>query len=117
MPLTREQFDNARDAKIITVDAPELGGDGKVCIRLMSVGDRDSYELLCLEANSGAPADFRSEILSRTLCDDRGELLFPGEDGKAAIRRRSSDVMDRLWRASMKHNALTEEEIKKIAGE
>lgn len=117
MPLTRDQFDNARDAKIITVDAPELGGDGKVCLRLMSVGDRDSYELLCLEAKNGAPADFRSEILSRTLCDERGDLLFPGEDGKAAIRRRSADVMDRLWRAAMKHNALTEEEIKKLAGE
>lgn len=117
MPLTRDQFDNAKDAKVITVDVPELGGDGKACIRLMSVGDRDAYELLCLEAKNGAPADFRSEILSRTLCDERGDLLFPGEDGKAALRKRSADVMDRLWRAAMKHNALTEEEIKKLAGE
>jgi len=117
MPLTRDQFENAKDAKIITVDAPELGGDGKVCIRLMSVGDRDAYELLSLDAKHGVPVDFRSEILSRTLCDERGELLFPGDDGKAAIRRRSADVMDRLWRAAMKHNALTEEEIKKLAGE
>lgn len=117
MPLTRDQFENAKDAKIITVEAPELGGDGKVCIRLMSVGDRDAYELLSLDAKHGVPVDFRSEILSRTLCDERGELLFPGDDGKAAIRRRSADVMDRLWRAAMKHNALTEEEIKKLAGE
>lgn len=117
MPLTRQQIDNAPDAKIITVDAPELGGDGKVCIRLMSVGDRDAYELLSLDAKHGVPVDFRSEILSRTLCDEHGELLFPGDEGRAAIRRRSSDVMDRLWRAAMKHNALTEEEIKKIAGE
>jgi len=28
MPLTRDQIDNAPDAKIITVDAPELGGGG-----------------------------------------------------------------------------------------
>lgn len=117
MPLTRDQIDHAPDAKIITADVPEWGGDGKVCIRLMSVGDRDSYELLCLEAKNGAPADFRSEILSRTLCDERGDLLFAGEDGKAAIRKRSADVMDRLWRAAMKHNALTEEEIKRLAGE
>jgi hypothetical protein len=117
MPLTREQFENASDARIITVDAPELGGDGKVCIRLMSVGDRDSYELLSLDAKNGVPVDFRSEILCRTLCDEKGHLLFAGEDGKDIIRRRSSDVMDRLWRAAMKHNALTEEEIRKIAGE
>jgi hypothetical protein len=117
MPLTREQIDNASDAKIMTAEAPEFGGDGKICIRLMSVGDRDSYELLSLDAKHGVPVDFRSEILSRTLCDDRGNLLFPGDAGKAAIRARSADVMDRLWRAAMKHNALTEDEIKKIAGE
>ena len=40
MPLTRDQIDKAADAKILTVPCPELGGD--VCIRLMSVGDRDS---------------------------------------------------------------------------
>ena len=117
MPLTREQIDNAPDAKIITVDAPELGGDGKVCLRLMSVGERDSYELKALESSSGAIVDFRSELLSRTLCDDKGSLLFPGEEGKDSIKRRSSDVMHRLWHAALKHNALTEEEIKKLAGE
>lgn len=117
MPLTRDQIENAPDAKIITVDAPELGGDGKVCLRLMSVGDRDAYEVMSLDAKHGVPVDFRSEILSRTICDERGDLLFPGEEGKAVIRKRSADVMDRLWRAAMKHNALTEEEVKKLAGE
>jgi hypothetical protein len=117
MPLTREQIDNATDAKIITVDAPELGGDGRVCIRLMSVGDRDSYELKALDSEKGAIVDFRSELLSRTLCDEKGNLLYPGKDGVEAIKRRSSDVMHRLWHAALKHNALTEEEIKKLAGE
>lgn len=117
MPLTREQVDNAPDAKIITVDAHELGGDGKICIRLMSVGDRDSYEIKALESSNGAIVDFRSELLCRTLCDERGNLLFPGDDGKEAIKKRSSDVMHRLWHSALKHNALTDEEIKKLAGE
>lgn len=117
MPLTREQIDAASDAKIVTVDAPELGGDGKVCIRLMSVGDRDSYELKLLSGDGKAIPDFRSELLSRTLCDAKGNLLYPGQEGVAAIKQRSSDVMHRLWHAALKHNALTEEEIKKLAGE
>lgn len=117
MPLTRAQIDKASDAKIITVDCPELGGDGKVCIRLMSVGDRDSYELKLLEAEGKAIPDFRSELLSRTLCSEDGELLYPGPDGVEAIRKRSSDVMHKLWHSALKHNALTEEEIKKLAGE
>jgi hypothetical protein len=117
MPLSRSQIDAATDAKIITVDVPELGGDGKVCIRLMSVGDRDSYEIKLLEADGKAIPDFRSELLSRTLCDDKGELLYPGSEGVAAIKARSADVMHRLWHAALRHNALTEEEIKKLAGE
>lgn len=115
MPLTREQIDSATDAKIIKVNVPELGGD--VCIRLMNVGDRDSYELKLLEGDGKAIPDFRSELLARTLCDEKGALLYPGDEGVAALKKRSSDVMHRLWQAALKHNALTEEEIKKIAGE
>jgi hypothetical protein len=115
MPLTRAQIEAANDSRIITVPCPELGGD--VCLRLMSVGERDSYELQLLENDGKAIPDFRSELLSRTLCDDKGELLFPGAEGVAALRHRSSDVMHRLWLAAMKHNALSEEEIKKLAGE
>jgi hypothetical protein len=115
MPLTRDQIDKASDANIITVDCPQLGGS--VCIRLMSVGDRDSYELKLLEAEGKAIPDFRSELLARTLCDEKGELLYPGQEGVAALKRRSSDVMHKLWHAALKHNALTEEEIKKLAGE
>jgi hypothetical protein len=113
MTLTREQIDAADDAKIIMVEA--FGGE--VCIRLMSVGERDSYELKLVENGGQAIPDFRSELLSRTLCDEKGELLFPGEAGVEALKKRSSDQMHRLWQAAMKHNALTEEEIKRLAGE
>lgn len=115
MALTRDQIERANDTKIITVHCPQLGGD--VCLRLMSVGDRDSYELKLLEGDGRAIPDFRSELLSRTLCDERGELLFPGKEGVESLKKRSSDVMHRLWQEAMKHNALSEEEIKRLAGE
>ena len=113
MALTREQIDAADDTKITKVQA--FGGE--VCIRLMSVGERDSYELMLVEAGGKAIPDFRSELLARTLCDAAGNLLYPGEEGVAALKSRSADVMHRLWHAALKHNALTEEEIKKLAGE
>jgi hypothetical protein len=113
MALTREQIDNADDAKIIKVDA--FGGE--VCLKLMSVGDRDSYEMKLVEAGGKAIPDFRSELLSRTLCDEKGNLLFPGDSGVESLKKRSSDQMHKLWQAAMKHNALTEEEIKRLAGE
>lgn len=113
MALTREQIDNAEDAKIIKVEA--FGGE--VCIKLMSVGDRDSYEMKLVEAGGKAIPDFRSELVSRTLCDEKGNLLYPGDEGVAALKKRSSDHMHKLWQAAMRHNALTEEEIKRLAGE
>ena len=113
MALTREQIDAADDAKIIKVHA--FGGE--CCLRLMSVGERDSYELKLVEAGGKAIPDFRSELLSRTLCDEKGNLLYAGEEGVEALKRRSSDQMHKLWQAAMKHNALTEEEIKRLAGE
>ena len=114
--LTRDQIEQASDAKIIKV--PAWGGE--VCIRLMTVGDRDSYEVKLLEAQSKAVPvipDFRSELLARCLCDDKGVLLFPGDEGVAALRRKSVDQIHGLWKAALKHNALTEEEIEKLAGE
>ena len=113
MPLTREQIDAKADAKIIEV--PAWGGT--VCLRLMSVGERASYELKILEGNGKAIPDFRSELLSRTLCDEQGNLLYPGPEGVEALKRKSCDEMHRLWKVALEHNALTEEEIKKIAGE
>ncbi len=116
MALTREQIESASDAKIIKV--PAFGGE--VCVRLMTVGDRDSYELKLLESQSkSVPVipDFRSELLARCICDDKGVLLFPGDEGVAALRKRSVDEMHGLWKAALKHNALTEEEITKLAGE
>lgn len=113
MALTREQIDQADDAKILRVAA--FGGE--VCLRLMSVGDRDSYELKLVEAGGKAIPDFRSELLSRTVCDEKGVLIFPGQEGVEALKRRSADEMHKLWQAAMRHNALTEEEIKRLAGE
>lgn len=113
MSLTREQIDSASDCKITKVKA--FGGE--VCIRLMRVGDRDSYELKLLDAQGNAIPDFRCELLSRCICDDKGKLLYPGPEGVEALKERSADEMHSLWHAALRHNALTEEEIKKLAGE
>lgn len=113
MALTREQIETASDPKIVKVQA---FGD-EVCLRMMSVGDRDSYELLLIESGGKAPPDFRSELVCRTLCDEKGNLLYPGDEGLKQLKKLPSDQMHKLWQAAMKHNALTEEEIKRLAGE
>lgn len=113
MALTREQIERADDAKIIKAQA----WGNEVCVRLMTVGDRDSYELLLVESGGKAPPDFRSELVARTLCDEKGNLLFPGDEGVKEIKKRSADEIHKLWLVAMKHNALSDEEIKRLAGE
>jgi len=113
MPLTKEQIEAAAQADIVKVEA--FGGE--VCVRLMSVGDRDSYEVQLIENGGKVIPDFRSELVSRTLCNEKGDLLYPGRDGIEAIKKLPADHVHRIWVVAMKHNALTEEEIKKLAGE
>jgi hypothetical protein len=113
MPLTREQIESTKNAKIIKVEA--FGGE--CCLRLMTVGDRDSYEVLLIENGGQVIPDFRSELVARTLCDEEGELLYPGKEGVEALRKLPADEIHRLWMAAMKHNAMTEEEIRNLAGE
>lgn len=113
MPLTREQIESTKNAKVIKVEA--FGGE--CCLRLMTVGDRDSYEVLLIENGGQVIPDFRSELVARTLCDEEGELLYPGKDGVEALRKLPADEIHKLWLAAMRHNAMTEEEIRNLAGE
>lgn len=113
MPLTREQIESTKCSKIIKV--PAFGDE--CCLRLMTVGDRDSYEVLLIENGGQVIPDFRSELVSRTLCDEAGELLYPGKEGVESLRKLPADEIHKLWMAAMKHNAMTEEEIRNLAGE
>ena len=113
MPLTREQIESTKNAKVIKVEA--FGGE--CCLRLMTVGDRDSYEVLLIENGGQVIPDFRSELVARTLCDEQGELLYPGKDGVEALRKLPADEIHKLWLAAKRHNAMTEEEIRNLAGE
>lgn len=117
MALSRAQIEAASKAKIAAGVVKVKAFGGECCLRLMSVGDRDSLELKLVEHGGKVIPDFRSEMLSRTLCDEAGELLYPGEDGVASLRKLSADEMHAVYMAAMKHNALTEDEVQKIAGE
>ncbi|NBW13178.1 MAG: hypothetical protein EBR82_34670 [Caulobacteraceae bacterium] len=112
MALTREQIESS-SARVAPVEA--FGGE--CFVRVMSVGDRDAYEVLVIEHGGKIFPDFRSELVSRTLCDEKGKLLYPGSDGIEAIKQLPSDHVHKVWTAAMKHNAMTEEEIRKLAGE
>jgi hypothetical protein len=106
--LSAEQILAADDSAALRVEVPEWGGE--VHIRVMSVGERDSYERLWIGRKDSGIDNFRTEYLARVLCDDRGNLLFSREQiDKLAAK--SGAVMGRLFDLAMKHNRMTEEDV------
>lgn len=114
MPLTKEQILAANDSKPLEVKVPEWGDS--VFIRVMSVGERDAFELEYIRAG-GKPVDnFRTKYLQACLCNERGELLFT-KDEIAGLSAKSARVMNRLWEVAMAHNGMTQKDADELAGE
>jgi hypothetical protein len=113
MPLSADDLKKACQPDIITVTLP---GHGDVCIRTMTLRDRDSYEKAAVDAGGKLPHDFRSEYLSRCICDADGKLLFDSPEGREALKDFDSSKCSRLFDAAARHNRMTEADIKDAAG-
>lgn len=110
--LTKDQILAADDLGLLEVDVPEWGGS--VFIRVMSVGERDSYENDWMVNKSKGVDNFRSKFLQRVLCDEKGELLFTSDE-LPALAKKSAAVMGRLWEAAMRHNKLSDADVEELA--
>ena len=110
--LTKAQILAADDLGLLEVNVPEWGGC--VFIRVMSVGERDSYENDWMVNKAKGVDNFRSKFLQRVLCDERGELLFTPEE-LPTLAKKSAAVMGRLWEAAMRHNKLSDADVEELA--
>jgi len=112
MPLTRDQILTADDAGLLEVHVPEWNGN--VFIRVMSVGERDSFENeYSLNKHRGLE-NFRTKLLQRVLCDERGELLFT-VDEIPKLAKKSARVMSLLFNKATKHNGMTAADVEELA--
>jgi hypothetical protein len=109
--LTAEQILAAQDAGLLKVAVPEWNGE--VYVRVMSVGERDSYERMWLGKRDTGIENFRTEYLARVLCDEKGALLFT-RDQVGALANKNGAVMSRLFDAAMKHNNMTEGDVETL---
>ena len=114
MDLIASQIIEASDLAALKVTVNEWGGD--VYIRLMTVGERDAHELEWLNNKEKGVDNFRSKFLARCLSDAKGVRLFSDAE-VPLLSKKSCVVMHRLWTQAMAHNALSEEDVKTIAGE
>lgn len=111
MSLTKAQILAVNDFGLLEVPVPEWGGS--VFIRVISVGDRDSYELEYSQTGGNIP-DFRTKFLAKCLADDKGQRLFTDAEIEM-LRERNSRVMHRLFREALKHNDLDESKVQEAA--
>jgi len=112
MSLTEEQILAADDMGLLELEVPEWGGS--VHIRVMTVGERDSYENEWMVNKSKGVDNFRSKFLQRVLCDENGELLFTAQEVDK-LAKKSARVITRVWEAAMRHNALTDGDVEELA--
>lgn len=82
MILSAQQIREAkRRAKTQTISVPEWGGD--VRIGLMSLGDKDSWDMETYTGRSGGSnAMYRAGLVARCMVDEAGKRLFTNEDAK-----------------------------------
>lgn len=86
-------------------------------VRVMTVGERDSWEIAGLESKNGKIApNFRSRYLATTLCDASGARLFRDEEWPA-IAEMDSGIVSNLFDVAARHNKLSEADITELAGE
>lgn len=112
MALTKEQILAADDMGLLEVQVPEWGGS--VFVRVMTVGERDSYENDWMVNKNKGVENFRSKFLQRVLCDEAGELLFKADE-IALLAKKSARATTRVWGEAMKHNALTDDDVEDLA--
>jgi len=116
MGLSKEQIFAADQAKALPVEVPEwpdsTGKPGVVYIRVMTVGERDAWELEVLRSEKKGVDDFRSRYLARVLASDAvGTPLFTDWQ---QIKPLSGAVCNRLFSLAKKHNDLNDEEVEAL---
>lgn len=111
MSLSKEDILAAADPNLLEVQVPEWRGS--VFLRVMTVGERDRYELEWNRTDGKIP-DFRTKFLACCLANSKGERLFTDEE-VASLSAKNAKVMNRLWKAAMDHNDLSEPKVEEEA--
>lgn len=133
--LTRAAIQAARDFTIESVSVPEWGGE--IHVRSITVGALDEIQIRYLQMaggtgvqqNGGSPTlleqrpeilrDMKPRLLSYSLCDEHGTLLFDDPEGLAILRGKDPVVIDRLYTIAERLSGLgtsSLEEEKKASG-
>jgi hypothetical protein len=113
--LTREQILQARDMKLEAVEVPEWGGT--LYVRTMKARDRDAFEASRVRLSAENKPEIvsintRARLLSMTVCDDKGVLLFLEEDIEL-LGEKNAGAMDQVYEVALRINAMRNQDLEK----
>lgn len=108
--INAEAIDGINDAEIEMVEVPEWPG-GKAYLRTMTL-EQHGVMLAGLRDNKEDDHAHLLRVLTMTLCDEAGTLLYDWKDPASLQRlgQRRVHTLEGLYDASSKLNALTESE-------
>ena len=97
------------------MDVPEWGG--KVRVQALTTGERGKYETGFYHAN-GKPnfekgARMRSVLVSQTVVDDKGFLLFT-EDDVAALEAQEASAVSRIFEVAQRLAGITKADMDEL---
>lgn len=107
--LSAAQIKAAKDAKIKIVPVEEWGGD--VGIKTLSGIERDAIA----ESQDKKEDHFLERFLTLVICDEGGNRLFTEED-VAELRKKSNQVLNRLFEEALDHNKMTSKSSAEMGG-
>jgi ABC-type branched-subunit amino acid transport system ATPase component len=109
--LSKNDILSADDLKHEDVEVPEWGGT--VTVRTFTGDERDKFEASLIGPDGKAKATLagvRAKLVSLTVIDEKGELLFSEADvGK--LGRKSAKALDRVFSAAQKLNGLSKADV------
>lgn len=111
--LTKAQILSAVDVCIEEVYVPEWGGT--VYIRNLNGKGRDAFEGSRIRIKDNNKVEMihentRAKLLSLTLCDEHGTLLFSEED-VAALGEKNASALDRLFDVAQRMSAMRPQDV------
>lgn len=111
--LTKDEILKQEDAKTMTIEVPEWGGE--VIISTMSGFARDRFETSVMGKNGGANlVNIRAKLVAASLIDEEGNMLFTEAD-VVKLGKKSCTALDRIFDAAQKLNHLGEKELDDLA--
>jgi len=113
MALTREQILGVKDFTIESVEVPEWGG--LVYLRSLKGKGRDAFEGSRVRITDEKKVEMvhdntRARLLSMTLCDEQGTLLFSEEDVEI-LGDKNAAVLDKLFEVAQRMSGLRPQDV------